>query len=64
MLPEAYENGREAAFDGLPQHDNPYPPGTKHFAQWDEGWRDAMHELHGGVGGDDGGDDADTPTII
>ena len=58
MLPEAYEKGREAAFDGIRQNANPYPPGSKDAEQWDEGWRDGMSELTGHA------DDSDTPTII
>jgi hypothetical protein len=54
MLSEAYEAGRCAAFDGMPQHANPYPPGSKDAEQWD-GSRDGMSELSG---------DSDTPTII
>jgi ribosome modulation factor len=45
MLPEAYEEGRCAAFDGIGQDTNPYRPGTKEAEQWHEGWRDGMAEL-------------------
>jgi hypothetical protein len=47
MLPEAYAQGREAAFDDRPEDGNPYPVGSAEYEQWLEGYRDAMHELYG-----------------
>jgi ribosome modulation factor len=45
MLPEAYERGRETAFDGLALDANPYPAGSKESERWLEGWQDGMSEL-------------------
>lgn len=53
MLPEAYEFGREACFDGKPAGSNPYLVRAKaghtkaidSSRQWDQGWADADQEL-------------------
>jgi hypothetical protein len=45
MLPEPYERGRCAAFDGKPLDTNPYPHGTRDAERWLEGWQDGMSEL-------------------
>jgi ribosome modulation factor len=46
VLPEAYEQGREAGLDNLGEHRNPYRPvNSKKFQQWLEGYRDARREL-------------------
>jgi ribosome modulation factor len=48
MLTLAYEKGRHAAFDGKPEHANPYRRvnGRAH-RQWLQGHRDARQELGG-----------------
>jgi hypothetical protein len=55
MLPEAYEDGRCAAFDGVGQDANPYPAGSKDAEQWDGRWIDGMQELS---------NDSDGPLIV
>jgi hypothetical protein len=47
MLPEHYEEGRCARFDGRQCTANPHRRGTPAARQWAEGWDDAQQELGG-----------------
>jgi len=45
VIPEAYEDGRAAAFDGKGMDRNPYHPDSSQYRQWLQGWEDARQEL-------------------
>ena len=36
-----YNEGRRAFFRGILRMDNPYPPRTPEFKEWNAGWLDA-----------------------
>lgn len=44
MLTEYYEQGRDAAFDGLHIKACPYRLGTAERIEWRDGWLDAIRE--------------------
>lgn len=58
MTTEAYDEGRNAAFDGKEQHHNPHRPvNSKEYQQWLQGWRDGRAELGKSIGKSDTGGD-------
>lgn len=42
---EAYYQGVDAARDMIDLDDNPYPPGSKFFDDWEHGWCDEVKTL-------------------